>query len=133
MEIRYASKKDTLSVVRSLQNKKIDYNTTKQAKEDIANNRMIVVVDNNKIVASCALVEEPTYNYTAIKRLCVFNNKNRRKGYGSALMNYVCSLGIKNLGATPWNNTGAIRLFEKFGFKYQYTFLENYNFYLKKA
>ena len=133
MEIRKATREDLIHVVRSLQNKGIDYNTTAQAKTDILNNRLYVVVDNNKIIGSCALVEETEYNYTAIKRVCIYNKKNCGKGIASMLIKYICELGIENLGATPWNNQGMIRVFEKCGFTYQYTFLENYNFYLKTA
>ena len=133
MEIRKATATDLVHVIRSLQNKGIDYNTTAQAKADILNNRLFVAIINGKIVGSCAIVEETAYNYTAIKRVCVYNKKNCGKGIASALVAYICGLDLGNLGATPWNNPGMIRVFEKYGFRYQYTFLENYNFYLKTA
>jgi len=133
MEIRKATANDLIHIIRSLQNKDIEYNTTFHAKEDIMNNRLFVAIIDDKIVGSCAIVEETEYNYTAIKRVCVYNKKNCGKGIASALIGYICGLGIDNLGATPWNNPSMIRVFEKYGFTYQYTFMENYRFYLKKG
>ena len=134
MEIRFATLEDTLSIVRSLQNKHINYNTPAMVKEDIKNHRLVIAIDNNKIVGQIALVYEPNYAYTSLKRLCVYNNKNRGKGIASALVQFVCETVNTPLGASPWTeNTACINLFKKFGFKYQYTYLENYNFYLKNA
>lgn len=131
MEIRFATAADTIHVMRSLQNKHIDYNTPAQAKNDIALGRLIVAVDGNKIVGSIAIVPEEEYQYTAIKRMCVYNKKYRGRGIAKALMEYVCALDLGTIGATPWDNPATIHLLEKFGFKYQYTFMEHYNFYKK--
>lgn len=134
MEIRFATLEDTLSIVRSLQNKHIDYNTPAMVKEDIKNHRLVIAIDNNKIVGQIALVYEQNYSYTSLKRLCVYNNKNKGKGIASALVQFACETVRTPLGASPWTeNTACINLFKKFGFKYQYTYLENYNFYLKNA
>lgn len=134
MIVRFASNEDTLSVIRSIQNKRMNYNTTAQAKQDISLGRLVVVEENGKLLGSCAIVKETNRGYTAIKRVCVYSKKSRGKGVAQALIAFVCSLGLGTLGATPWNDNPAMcHIFKKFGFKYQYTFLENYDFYKKSA
>lgn len=131
MNIRIATSADYIHICRSLQNKGIDYITTKQAKNDIDNNRLYIIENNGKIISQCALVPEPNYNYTAIKRMCVYNKKNAGCGIANAFVNYFVSNFYDNLGCTPWEDNGAMRhILEKHGFVYQYTFLENYCFYL---
>jgi len=132
MEIRYATKKDYKKISRSLYNKKISYNTPLHAKNDILSNNLIIAIDNGKILGSVALQDKPEFDYMGVCRVCIYNKKNNGKGIASALLKYVCSLGIENLGATPWNtNPTMCHLFEKFGFEYQYTFMEHYCFYKK--
>ena len=134
MTIRFATANDKIHIIRSLQNKKIEYNTTAQAKTDIENGRLLIAVIDNKIVGSLAIVPEPSYSYTALKRLCVYNKKYRGKGIANQLIATASTFVSGPVGATPWaNNPATIHLFEKNGFTYQYTFLENYNFYLKKS
>lgn len=134
MEIRKATAQDRISIIRSLQNKGIEYNTTAHAKEDIQKGRMFLAIENGKIVAQCCLVEEPLFHYTAIKKLCVYNKKNEGKGIAGAFVRYFATTFEGALGCTPWTDNGAMRhLLEKNGFAHQYTFLENYEFYLKKA
>lgn len=136
IKIRYATNNDTIRIIRAIQNKKMDYNTPTHIKNDIANNRLIIAVDEktNKILGQVALEPKPAFDYIGVCRLCVYSKKSHGKGVASALLKYICSLGIDNLGATPWdNNPTTCHLFEKFGFKYQYTFLEHYKFYKKSA
>lgn len=134
MTIRYATSADTLRVMRSIQNKGMEYNTTAQVKMDIALGRLIVAEENGKLLGSLAIVEETDWNYTAIKRVCVYSKKSRGKGIASALIAFVLTLNLGVLGATPWNdNPAMIHIFEKHGFVYQYTFMENYCFYKKCA
>jgi len=134
MIVRFASNKDTLSVIRSIQNKRMDYNTTAQAKQDISLGRLVVVEENGKLLGSCAIVKETKRGYTAIKRVCVYSKKSQGKGVAQALISFVCSLDLGTLGATPWNDNPAMcHIFQKFGFVYQYTFLEYYDFYKKSA
>ena len=134
MIIRFATLSDTIHVVRSLQNKKIEYNTVEQAKSDIEQKRLLVAVIDNKIVGSIAIVPEPAYSYTALKRLCVYNKKYRGRGIANQLITTATNLTPGPVGATPWaNNPATIHLFEKNGFVYQYTFLEKYQFYLKNS
>lgn len=130
MIIRFATEKDKLSAIRSLQKNQTNYNTVAQLKEDISLNRLIVAENNGKLLAKCALVEETSYNYMAIKRLCVFSKKSKGKGIASALIKYVISLNLGVLGATPWADNEITRhILEKNGFEFQYTFLDNYCFY----
>ena len=130
MIIRFATENDKLSAIRSLQKNQTSYNTTAQIKEDISLKRLIVVEDNGKLLASCAIVEEKDYNYIAIKRLSVFSKKSRGKGIADAIIKYVISLNLGTLGATPWKDNEITKhLFEKNGFKFQYSFLENYCYY----
>lgn len=134
MTIRFATAADTARVVRALRNKHLDYNTPAQAKEDISLGRLIVAEENGKAIASCAIVPEVNHNYTAIKRMIVYSKKNCGKGIATALINFVCSLGLGDIGATPWNtNPAACHSLEKCGFVYQYTFLTFYNFYKKST
>ena len=67
MVIRYATKEDLLSAVRSLQKNQTFYNTTSHLKEDIEKNRLIIIEENGKLLGSCALVYEENWDYLAIK------------------------------------------------------------------
>lgn len=134
MIIRYATKKDTIHVVRAIQNKKMSYNTTEDVKKDISLGRLLVAVENNKIIGSLAIVYKPHRGYYAIMRGCVYSKKNSGKGIMSALIDFALSLNLGTYGATPWgDNPAMIHIFVKRGFEYQYTFKKNYNFYKKSA
>jgi len=134
MEIRYATAADAIHVIRSLQNKNIAYNTTAQAKEDITNGRLLVAEIDGRLVGSIAIVPEPNYNYTALKRLCVYNKKDHGKGIANELIKTAAALVDGPVGGTPWNtNPVTTHLFEKNGFVYQYTFSEKYQFFLKNS
>ena len=130
MIIRFANENDKLSAIRSLQKNQTSYNTVAQLKEDILLNRLIIVENNGKLLAKCAIVEEPLYNYIAIKRLCVFSKKSKGKGIANAIIKYIISLNLGVLGVTPWaDNEITKHILEKNGFRFQYTFLDNYCFY----
>ena len=134
MTIRFAKREDTIHIIRAIQNKHMDYNTTAQAKEDVNLGRLVVVEENGKLLGSCAIVKDERRGYTAIKRVCVYSKKSRGKGVAQSLVSFVCSLGLGTLGATPWNdNLAMCHIFKKFGFEYQYTFLKCYDFYKKSA
>ena len=133
MIVRFATDSDKLRAVRSIQRNQTSYNTTAQMKEDIACGRLLVVEDNEKLLGSCALVEESSYGYTAIKRVMVYSKRSRRKGIATALITYACSLGLGTVGATPWgDNVSARSLFEKMGFEFQYQF-GKYCYYKKES
>ena len=111
MTIRQATEKDTIRIIRAIQNKRMDYNTPADVREDVAAGRLFVVT-----------------------RVCVYSKKSRGKGVASALVDYVLSLGLGEYGATPWNDNPAMcHIFEKRGFEYQYTFKTFYRFYKKSA
>ena len=134
MLVRFATEKDTVRIIRAIQNKKMEYNTTANVKIDIEMHRLVVIEDNGKLLGSCAIVEEKEYSYTAIKRVCVYSKKSQGKGVASQLINFVVSLNLGTIGATPWDdNPAMIHVFEKFGFTYQYTFMKHYCFYKKEA
>lgn len=134
MEIRKATPADYKSIACSLRNKRIDYITPAHAKEDIINNRLFVMCENDKPIAQCALVFEPDFNYYAMKRLTIYNQANQGKGIAKAFISFFCAMNLPALGCTPWkNNTTMHHLLQKFGFEYQYTFLENYQFFKKTS
>ena len=55
MEIRKATSADLRSICMSLYNKKIDYISPNSAREDVANDRLYLLVENGKILGQCAL------------------------------------------------------------------------------
>lgn len=134
MEIRYATKADQLSIIRAIQNKGMDYNTTADVKKDIALGRLLIAVENNKILGSVAVVYKAHRGYYAIMRMCVYSKASKGKGVASALVDFILALDLGEYGATPWGENGAmVHILVKRGFVFQYTFNENYNFYKKSA
>lgn len=130
MTIRIANKSDYKGVARSLANKNISYISSAHAKNDIENNRLFVMEENGKAIAQCALVYEPLYDYYAIKRLVVYNKKNCGRGIAQQFISFFCAMDLPALGCTPWaDNVVMKKLLEKNGFVYQYTFMDNYQFY----
>ena len=133
MIIRKSTKEDYLSIVRSIQNKRIDYISPALIKHDIELNRQFVMVDNNnKIIAMLSLVYEPNFHYYAMKRLCVPNKKNNGKGYAQQIMKYVAEQAPGKVGSTPWiDNKAMNRILPKLGFTLEYIFNEKWCFYSK--
>ena len=60
MIIRYATSADLKSITCALRNKKINYNTPAQAREDVRQNRLFVIENNGALIAQCALVFDNT-------------------------------------------------------------------------
>lgn len=134
MIIRYATEKDTVRIIRAIQNKHMDYNTPADVREDVNAQHLIVAEENGKLLGSVAVFYKPHRGYYAITRVCVYSKKSHGKGVASALIKYVLSLGLGEYGATPWNDNPAMcHIFEKYDFKYQYTFNTFYRFYKKSA
>lgn len=134
MVIRTAELTDYKRIALALRNKCIDYITPKQAREDIQKRRLYVVEDNGVVIAQCALVYEPDYSYHAIKRLVIYNKKNCGRGIAQQFISYFCAMNLPTLGCTPWSDNQIMkRLLTKNGFEYQYTFLGNYEFFIKRA
>lgn len=132
MTIRKATEKDTIRVIRAIQNKHMDYNTPADVREDVKNGVLFVAEENGKLLGSMVVFYKPNRGYYAITRGCVYSKKSRGKGVASALVDYILSLDLGVYGATPWNDNPAMcHIFEKRGFVYQYTFKENYKFYKK--
>ena len=134
MIVRKATEKDTIRIIRAIQNKRMDYNTPADVREDVKNGVLFVAEENGKLLGSMVVFYKPHRGYYAITRACVYSKKSRGKGVASALVDYILSLGLGVYGATPWNDNPAMcHIFEKRGFVYQYTFKENYKFYKKSA
>lgn len=134
MIIRTAEPTDYKRIALALRNKRIDYITPAQAREDIQKRRLYVVEDNGVVIAQCALVYEPDYSYHAIKRLVIYNRKNCGRGIAQQFISYFCAMNLPALGCTPWSDNQIMKkLLTKNGFEYQYTFLENYEFFIKRA
>lgn len=132
MTIRKATEKDTIRIIRAIQNKHMDYNTPADVREDVKNGVLFVAEENGKLLGSMVVFYKSNRGYYAITRGCVYSKKSRGKGIASALVDYILSLDLGVYGATPWNDNPAMcHIFEKRGFVYQYTFKENYKFYKK--
>ena len=133
-EIQKATKQDYKSIAVSLRNKAIPYITPKQADRDIENGNLYIIKKNGKPIAQCALVYEENYKYHAIKRLVIYNKKNCGQGIANLFVEYFVKQNYPVLGCTPWrDNSCMINILLNHGFKYQYTFLENYCYFLKKG
>lgn len=134
MVIRYATKQDTIRIIRAIQNKRMDYNTPADVRADVEAGQLLVAEENGKLLGSVAVFYKPHRGYHAITRMCVYSKRSAGKGVASALIDYILSLGYETLGATPWEENAAMcHIFEKRGFVYQYTFKKNYRFYKKSA
>ena len=132
MFIRPANFSDYKSIAMSLRNKGIGYITPTHAREDINNHRLYVMEENGRIIAQCALVHESVHNYYAIKRLVIYNRKNCGRGIAQRFVSYFVAMNLPALGCTPWTDNKVMRrLLVKNGFTHQYTFLNNYEFYLR--
>ena len=132
MKIRLAETTDYKRIAMALRNKNIEYITPAHAREDIANRRLYVVEEDGMIIAQCALVEEPAHHYHAIKRLVIYNRKNCGRGIAQRFVSYFVAMNLPALGCTPWTDNKVMRrLLVKNGFTHQYTFLNNYEFYLR--
>ena len=132
MTIRPATEKDTIRIIRAIQNKHMDYNTPADVREDVKNGYLLVAEENGKLLGSVAVFYKPHRQYHAITRMCVYSKKSQGKGVASALIDSVLALGFDTLGATPWDeNPCMCHILEKRGFIYQYTFNTHYKFYKK--
>ena len=133
MRAKKATKDMLINILPRVKNANIPYCTPAQVAEDCAKRRLYVLMDKDIPVAICSVVEEPNFNYTALKRLLLLNSRYAGKGCAESLIKHVCGWHRKHtLGCTPWvDNAKTRHIFEKCGFTYQYTFLENYAFYKK--
>lgn len=131
MHIRLATENDIPYITHALAPKRIDYIKPSQAREDIKAQRLYVIELEGKPIAQCSLVEETEFGYTAMKRMTVYNKSLKVKGIADLFISYFAKFN-KPIGATPWTeNTRMKYILTKNGFKYQYTFAEKYEFFLK--
>lgn len=132
MEIRKATPADVKVLTHKLQNKRIEYNTVEMMKKDVKENCLWVLVDNNTIVASCAVVSTE-FNWLGVKRLVVYNKKNCGKGYAGKLLKAITATP-QIYCITPWDDNEPMKhLAEKVGFSFKYKFNGNWCCYLKNA
>ena len=132
MELRRATHKDLMKVINALRHKDITYITKELVDLDYRKQRLYVVVENEKVLATVSLVPEPQYHYTAIKRLCICNKKNQGKGIARFAIQELMKVVDDKIGATPWDaNFGMCHLLESEGFKLEYKFNVCWCFYSK--
>lgn len=134
MELRKAKTPEEMQKIeRAVALKKLPYCTTAQVATDhYVYDRLYVVAEGEKILAILSLVEEKEYNYTAIKRLCILNKKNRGKGIARFALHEIQKVVSGRIGATPWTDNAPVRhILETEGFVLQYVFNERWCFYAK--
>ena len=134
MELRKATVTDWARVFNALCKKDIPFCTPAQVFYDFQNGREYVVVEDNKVLATLSIVEEPTYGYMAIKRMCVLNKKNQGKGIARFAIHEIQNIVHGRIGGTPWTDNAVARhLFESEGFHLEYIFDEKWCFYVKEV
>ena len=104
MIIRQATEKDTIHIIRAIQNKHMNYNTPMHIREDIKNGYLFVAEENNKLLGSVAVFYKSHRDYYAITRVCVYSKKSRGKGVASSLIRYSGGLGEENELPLSWGN-----------------------------
>lgn len=130
MIITKAVEADYIHILRAMQNKHIEYISMQQIRIDIYNSCMYKCVDNGKIIAILSVVWDKTYNYYAIKRLCILQKKNRGKDITELFIDYIIGKYSGKIGCTPWVDNSAMRhILEKKGFVLEYIFSEKWCFY----
>ena len=136
MELRKAKTPDEMQKIeRAVALKNLPYCTTAQVATDhYEYDRLYVVAEGEKILAILSLVPEQEYGYTAIKRLCILNKKNRGKGIARFALHEIQKVVHGRIGGTPWADNAATRhLFETEGFHLEYIFDEKWCFYVKEV
>ena len=133
MELRKTTRKDLMKVCRAIGYKtNLPYIRVEDAMFDFLHDRIYVVAEGEKVLATISLVPEPDYEYTAVKRLCILNKKNQGKGIARFALHEVQRMVSGRIGATPWeDNTPMRHLLEVEGFILQYVFDERWCFYAK--
>ena len=132
MELRKATHKDYMTVWYAVRPKKIKYCTANMITNDYLCDRLFVVREGGKVIATVSLVPETEYGYTAIKRLCILNKRNCGRGVASFAVRELQKVVRGKCGATPWSDNIAMRkLLESEGFTLQYIFDGRWCFYAK--
>ena len=131
MYITLATEEHRSYIIHALASKAIDYINPSTVGEDITKSRLYVIIENGKPIAQCALVPEEEYGYLAIKRMVIYRKENCGRGLADLLIEHFCALN-QPIGATPWKENARVKhILQKHGFEYQYTFLKNYEFFLR--
>ena len=132
MELRKATHEDYRTVWYAVRPKKIKYCTAGMITNDYLYDRLFVVREGGKVIATVSLVPETEYGYTAIKRLCILNKRNCGRGVASFAVRELQKVVRGKCGATPWSDNIAMRkLLESEGFTLQYIFDGRWCFYAK--
>ena len=104
-------------------------------KEDLTNNALYLIEENGKIKAVCSIVYDYKFKMFYMKRLFV-SKQALRKGYGRRIIQEIMQVPQEGqtIAATPFGtNEKMITLIKSLGFKFQYTFLKDYNLFTFKA
>lgn len=136
MELRKVKTvEEVQKIERAVSRKKLPFCTSAQIASDYYSyDRLYIVVEEEKILATVSLVEEPNYGYTAIKRLCILNKKNQGKGIARFALHEIQKEVKGKIGGTPWiDNTPVRHIFENEGFHLEYIFAEKWCFYVKEV
>ena len=134
MELRKATPRDYRWIMNAVCRKHLDYCTTQHIMSDFGLDRLYAVVDGDKVLATVSLVYDSEYQYTAIKRLCILNKKNRGKGIARFALSAIQKEVKGRIGATPWWDNEPMRhILESQGFIFKYTFNYKWCFYMKEV
>lgn len=133
MKVRVATRKDYGVIVGKLHNfEKIDYLTEKNVETDIRHKNCYALEDKGEIVAIGSIVYDNEFKMYYIKRLMILDENSKGKGYGKYIMKYL-SNKKPVIATTPFKDNYIMKkLIESIGFKYKYTFLENYQLFVKE-
>lgn len=133
MELRKATHKDLMKVVRAIGYKDLPYITKSQENLDYNKKQLYVVANGEKVLACASLVWESQYEYFAVKRLCILNKHNCGKGIARFALHEIQKEVKGRIGGTPWIDNAPVRhIFESEGFHLEYIFSEKWCFYVKE-
>lgn len=110
----------------------IPFATPSHAENDFRspNIQMFVLRENKQPVAICSVVYDLDFQYHALKRMIVLDKDNRGRGYAKVLTARIIARTPGACGCTPWaDNVHCQRMLASLGFKYQYTFNNNWTFW----
>lgn len=131
--IRKATIKDykRLSISLGLVKNKPSYITKELLKLDILQSECYVLEENKKLIGIGSIVFDYERDCYYIKRVMIFNKSYQGKGYGKQILKELSQLENK-IAVTPFKKNAKMRnIIKSLGFKFQYSFNENFLFYLK--
>lgn len=106
----------------------LEYLTPKHIQKDFEDGYLYMYLDKNgEIVGISSVVWDKDFEMYYIKRVKVFK---QGEGFAKALIKSLSNMYNK-LAITPFKcNTPMLKIVSSLGFKYHYTFLENYQLYI---